>query len=153
MRMIYRIVFVFLFFTLSLSVSAQTVKTDNEKALKAEKVAFLTKKLELTQDDAKIFWPMYDEYWDRKNSILSERRKFVEEFLKESDKLSEADIINYTNRYVNSHKQETDLLAEFNTRLKSVLSPKKIMLLYQSNYEFKGYLLQKVKESGKEEKK
>ena len=153
MKIFYQIVFVFLFLALSLSVTAQTVQVDNEKALKAEKVAFLTKKLELTQDEAKQFWPIYDEYWDRKNAILTERRKFVEEFLKESDKLSDADITNYTNRYVNSHKQEVDLLSEFNTRLKAILSPKKIMLLYQSNYEFKGYLLQKVKESGKEEKK
>ena len=153
MRIVYRKFIVFLFFAISFSLSAQTTKNDNEKALKAEKVAFLTKKLELTTDEAKVFWPIYDEYWDRKNTILSERRKFVDEFLKESDKLSDADIINYTNRYVNSHRQETELLAEFNTRLKTILSPKKIMLLYQSNYEFKGYLLQKVKESGKEEKK
>ena len=69
------------------------------------------------------------------------------------DKLSEADIRNYTNRYVNSHKQETELLAELNTKLKTILPPKKIILLYQSNYDFKDYLLKKIKESRKEEKK
>lgn len=135
----------------SLSVSAQTA--DAEKALKAEKVTFLTNKLQLTPDEAKVFWPIYDEYWERKIAIQNERRKFVEEFAKDADKLSEADIINYTNRYVNSSKQETELLAEFNTRLKTILPPKKIMLLYQSNYDFKDYLLKKVKESKKEEKK
>ena len=135
----------------SLSLSAQT--TDPEKALKAEKVTFLTNKLQLTADEAKVFWPIYDEYWERKIAIQNERRKFVEEFAKDVDKLSEADIINYTNRYVNSNKQETELLAEFNTKLKTILPPKKIMLLYQSNYDFKDYLLKKIKESRKEEKK
>ncbi|MGE0079002.1 MAG: hypothetical protein AB7S48_14175 [Bacteroidales bacterium] len=152
MTKVYRLLLVVLFSAFSCLLSAQTAKTDSEKALKAEKVAFLTKKLELSPDEAKQFWPLYDEYWDRKNAILTERRRFVDEFMKESDKLLDSDIINYTNRYVNSHKQETDLLSEFNTRLKSILSPKKIMLLYQSNYEFKDYLLKKVKESGKEEK-
>lgn len=153
MSVMLRSVLVVIFLSSFFSLSAQTVKTDSEKALKAEKVAFLTKKMELTLDEAKQFWPIYDEYWDRKNHIVNERRRFVDEFLKESNNLSDAEISNYTNRYVNSHKQESDLLAEFNTRLKSILPPKKIMLLYQSNYEFKGYLLQKIKESGKEEKK
>ncbi|HPV55908.1 MAG TPA: hypothetical protein PKW61_02170 [Tenuifilaceae bacterium] len=142
---------VFCTLAFSLSLSAQT--SDPEKALKAEKVTFLTNKLQLTADEAKVFWPIYDEYWERKIAIQNERRKFVEEFAKDVDKLSEADIINYTNRYVNSSKQETELLAEFNTRLKTILPPKKIMLLYQSNYDFKDYLLKKVKESRKEEKK
>ena len=142
---------VFCTLAFSLSLSAQT--TDPEKALKAEKVTFLTNKLQLTADEAKVFWPIYDEYWERKIAIQNERRKFVEEFAKDVDKLSEADIINYTNRYVNSSKQETELLAEFNTRLKTILPPKKIMLLYQANYDFNHYLLKKVKESKKEEKK
>lgn len=141
------------FFTLAFSLSLSAQVTDPEKALKAEKVTFLTNKLQLTPDEAKVFWPIYDEYWERKIAIQNERRKFVEEFAKDVDKLSEADIINYTNRYVNSNKQETDLLAEFNTKLKTILPAKKIMLLYQSNYDFKDYLLKKVQESRKEEKK
>ncbi len=148
MRFLYSILLVFALCALGLPLSAQTVKTDSEKALKAEKMAFLTKKMGLTPDEAKQFWPLYDDYWDRKNSILTSRRKLVDEFEKDSHKLSEADIIVYTNRYVNSHRQETELLAEFNVKLKAIIPAKKIMLLYQSNYEFKDYLLKKIKESG-----
>ncbi|BDX37901.1 hypothetical protein CYCD_12560 [Tenuifilaceae bacterium CYCD] len=137
---------VFILVAFSFSLSAQT---DSEKALKAEKVTFITNKLQLTPEEAKVFWPIYDEYWERKISILNERRKIVDEFAKDMDKLSEADIVNYTNRYVNSNKQEAELLSEFNIKLRAILPPKKIMLLYQSNYEFKDYLLKKVKESGK----
>lgn len=143
---LFRRLLVFIFVAFSFSLSAQT---DSEKALKAEKVTFITNKLQLTPDEAKVFWPIYDEYWERKISILNERRKIVDEFAKDMDKLSEVDIVNYTNRYVNSNKQEAELLSEFNIKLRAILSPKKIMLLYQSNYEFKDYLLKKVKESGK----
>lgn len=143
---LFRRLLVFIFVAFSFSLSAQT---DSEKALKAEKVTFITNKLQLTPDEAKVFWPIYDEYWERKISILNERRKIVDEFAKDMDKLSEADIVNYTNRYVNSNKQEAELLSEFNIKLRAILPPKKIMLLYQSNYEFKDYLLKKVKESGK----
>ncbi len=143
---LFRRLLVFILVAFSFSLSAQT---DSEKALKAEKVAFITSKLQLTSDEAKAFWPIYDEYWERKISILNERRKLVDEFAKDMDKLAEIDIVNYTNRYVNSNKQEAELLSEFNIKLRTILPPKKIMLLYQSNYEFKDYLLKKVKESGK----
>lgn len=143
---LFRRLLVFILVAFSFSLSAQT---DSEKALKAEKVTFITNKLQLTPEEAKVFWPIYDEYWERKISILNERRKIVDEFAKDMDKLSEADIVNYTNRYANSNKQEAELFSEFNIKLRAILPPKKIMLLYQSNYEFKDYLLKKVKESGK----
>ena len=48
-----------------------------------------------------------------------------------------------------SPKRESDLIAEYNKVLLQILPPKKVMLLYQSNYEFKNYLLQKVQETKK----
>ncbi|MGD9976691.1 MAG: hypothetical protein AB7S54_02030 [Bacteroidales bacterium] len=133
----------------SFTISAQT---ETEKALKAEKVAFITNKLSLTSEEAKQFWPIYDDYWQKKDAVLNERRAFVEQYGKELDSLSEQELTAYTNQYVNYHKQEADLLIELNVRLKAILPPRKILLLYQANYEFKNYLLQKVKESGKEGK-
>ncbi len=124
-------------------------QTDTEKALKAEKIAFLTKKLELTADEAKVFWPIYDEYWEKKNKILSDRYKLANDFIQNINNISDREIVDYTNRYVDSQKREADLIAEYNKRLLQVLPPKKVMLLYQSNYEFKNYLLQKVQESKK----
>ena len=133
----------------SFTISAQT---ETEKALKAEKVAFITNKLSLTSEEAKQFWPIYDDYWQKKDAVLNERRAFVEQYGKELDSLSEQELTAYTNQYVNYHKQEADLLIELNVRLKAILPPRKILLLDQANYEFKNYLLQKVKESGKEGK-
>lgn len=140
--------FLFLFAIIAVGHRAFS-QTDTEKALKTEKIAFLTKKLELTADEAKVFWPIYDEYWDKKNKILSDRYKLANDFIQNINNLSDKEIVDYTNRYVESQKREADLIAEYNKRLLQVLPPKKVMLLYQSNYEFKNYLLQKVQESKK----
>lgn len=132
--------------TISFSLSAQTVTTEAEKAVKAEKMAFITQKLNLTPEEAKLFWPIYDEYWDRKNSILKQRRSFMNSFSENMDKLTDEEYNDYTNKYINFYKQETDLLLEFNLRFKSVLPARKVMLLYQADYDFKNYLLKKVSE-------
>lgn len=124
-------------------------QTDTEKALKSEKVAFLTKKLDLTQDEAKKFWPLYDEYWAKKTKILNDRRKLADDFIQNINSITDKEAVDYANRYVESQKREAELIAEYNNLLLKILPPRKVMLLYQSNYEFKNYLLQKVQETKK----
>ncbi|MBC7125062.1 hypothetical protein [Tenuifilum osseticum] len=147
MRQLFRILIVFIFIALGAKAFSQT--DDTEKALKAEKVAFLTKKLDLTQDEAKKFWPLYDEYWKKKNKILNDRRKLADDFIQNINNITDKEAVDYANRYVESQKRESDLIAEYNKLLLQILPPKKVMLLYQSNYEFKNYLLQKVQETKK----
>lgn len=147
MRQLFRILIVFIFIALGAKAFSQT--DDTEKALKAEKVAFLTKKLDLTQDEAKKFWPLYDEYWEKKIKILNDRRKLADDFIQNINNITDKEAVDYANRYVESQKRESDLIAEYNKLLLQILPPKKVMLLYQSNYEFKNYLLQKVQETKK----
>lgn len=147
MRQLFRILIVFIFIALGAKAYSQT--NDTEKALKAEKVAFLTKKLDLTQDEAKKFWPLYDEYWEKKIKILNDRRKLADDFIQNINNITDKEAVDYARRYVESQKRESDLIAEYNKLLLQILPPKKVMLLYQSNYEFKNYLLQKVQETKK----
>jgi len=147
MRQLFRILIVLIFIALGEKAFSQT--DDTEKALKAEKVAFLTKKLDLTQDEAKMFWPLYDEYWEKKIKILNDRRKLADDFIQNINNITDKEAVYYARRYVESQKRESDLIAEYNKLLLHILPPKKVMLLYQSNYEFKNYLLQKVQETKK----
>lgn len=147
MRQLFRILIVFIFIALGAKAFSQT--DDTEKALKAEKVAFLTKKLDLTQDEAKKFWPLYDEYWEKKIKILNDRRKLADDFIQNINNITDKEAVDYASKYVESQKRESDLIAEYNKLLLQILPPKKVMLLYQSNYEFKNYLLQKVQETKK----
>lgn len=147
MKQLYRILFIFMLIALGAKGYSQT--DDTEKALKAEKIAFLTKKLDLTQEEAKRFWPSYDDYWAKKNKILNDRRKLADDFIQNINNITDKEAVDYANRYVESQKREAELIAEFNKLLLKILPPKKVMLLYQSNYEFKNYLLQKVQETKK----
>lgn len=144
MKQLYQILLLISLIAFGGKVYSQT--DDTEKALKAEKVAFLTKKLELTQEEAKMFWPLYDEYWAKKSKILNDRRKMADDFIQSINNITDKEAIDYANRYVESQKREAELMSEYNKQLLQILPPKKVMLLYQSNYEFKNYLLQKVQE-------
>jgi len=116
--------------------------------LKAEKVAFFTQKLELTPMESDKFWPVYNEYWNRKNQLIDEKRTAMKYCSSNLDEMSDQEITRYADLYVNFQKQESDLLIEFNEMFKNVLPPKKVLKLYKTDYEFKTYLLQQIKNSG-----
>lgn len=140
-----------LYFTISLFLVFFACKPKQEKSeekLKEEKVAFFNKKLDLTTQESDNFWPIYNEYWKRKNQIYDDKRTAMKYCSKNLEKMTNEEIIKYADMYINFQKQESDLLIEFNEKFKQVLPPKKVFIFYQTDYEFKTYLLQQIKKSG-----
>ena len=58
---------------LSFSVLSMAQKGEKRKEIKdkieSQKIAFITQKLSLTSDEAKVFWPIYNEYKTKKEAI------------------------------------------------------------------------------------
>jgi hypothetical protein len=131
------------------SVAGYSQEQSKEEIVKAQKIAFFTQKLKLTSDEAQAFWPVYNEYWERKNTIISDRQAAMKYFSENSAKMSTAEAKKYADMYIKFHKEEADLLVEFHAKFLAILSPDKVMRLYQADYEFKTYLLQQIRRSSK----
>ena len=114
--------------------NAQTKSSEKEDLVKSQKIAFFTEKLSLTPEEAQRFWPVYNSYWERKNQIIEERKKAMKFAADNMEKLSPKEIERYGDMYINFHKQESDLLVEYNKKFKEVLPPEKVMKLYQADY-------------------
>lgn len=142
----------FLAFSLLLalfSVAGYSQEQSKEEIVKAQKIAFFTQKLKLTSDEAQAFWPIYNDYWERKNTIIADRQAAMKYFSENSAKMSPAEAKKYADMYIKFHKEEADLLVEFHAKFLAILSPDKVMRLYQADYEFKTYLLQQIRRSSK----
>ncbi len=135
-----------LYLALTIEVLGQS-NTEKEDLVKAQKIAFFTEKLSLTPNEAQEFWPVYNNYWKKKNVIVEERKKAMQYCSDNMDKMSSKEIERYGDMYINFLKQESDLLIEYNKKFKKLLSPDKIMKLYQADYDFKTYLLRQIRNS------
>ncbi len=102
--------------------------------VKKMKVGFLTEKLELTQDEAQDFWPVYNEYMDKKEAIVNK--------YKNND---DADAM------VDQKSEEATLLKEYNDKFKKVLPNDKVGRLHKAEKEFKSILLKELKKRQNEE--
>ena len=91
--------------------------------LQAYKIAFLTKKLNLTPEEAQRFWPIYNKYEDELRSARIENRQN-----KASEIVTEEKILNIRKKY--------------NGEFSKALSTEKVNTLFKSEREF-GNIVQK----------
>ena len=54
--------------------SQQYSKKEKIQRLKAQKVAFITNRLELTSNEAQLFWPVYNDFFKKKEELGNQKR-------------------------------------------------------------------------------
>lgn len=118
-------------------------KPDKEK-FKTMKIAYLTEKLSLTSAEAEKFWPVYNEYSEKKMTIYKEFRKDRKEMM-EDQELTDAEAEKAVNDRIIVKQKELDLEKEYLTQFKSVLPIQKVGLLYRAEENFKKDLLRKMR--------
>lgn len=148
-------IFLLLLFILSFGVTysfAQEDKTEQSirEQIQTEKIAFFTEKIGLTLSEAERFWPVYNEYWDKKNELIADRKEKMNAYLNHPESFSRKELEELANDYVNYRMEKAKLLKEYHTKFQEVLPVEKVMRLYLADYDFKSYLLNKIKKKSQD---
>ena len=129
-----------LFFS-SLSLLAQRPTLDEIKAkLRADKVAYLTTRIDLTPDEAEKFWPVYNEFDNKRVDIQMARFNLERKITHSKDTLTDDDIIKFIKEYNSNKLEEEELNVKYYERFLKILPPKKVLSLYQVEKEFLTFL-------------
>lgn len=145
-----KILFILLFCSSSLQLIAQGPGRPDRGGVREDiesmKIAYLTKKLELSPDEAKKFWPVYNQYSDELKNIKNSRRKSIRDAKEDLDNLSDAELEKIVDGDIIKRQQELDIIKKYNSQFKQVLPIKKVAALYRAEEDFKKELLEKIKE-------
>lgn len=153
MKIIKYIAVLALTFSIAFSSKAQEKKSDKEQEIQAQKIAFFTDKIGLTPEEAQVFWPIYNDYWAKKNQIYANRKDKMTYFANHSEEMNNDEMVKYADRYIRFEMELAELLDEYHVKFKKILPIEKVMKIYLADYEFKTYLLKKIRESGKDDNK
>lgn len=119
-------------------------KPDKDK-IKSLKVAFLTERLDLSSKEAQTFWPIYNEYEQKRDAMHEQKQDRVYRKMKDAENLSEKEAGELIKQYLTFEENEEELDKNFTERVSKVISAKKTMLLLRSEYEFKKQLLKQYR--------
>lgn len=136
--------------TLLLSVNVFAQRLDKKK-LKALKIAHITEQLNLTEEEAQAFWPIYNANEDaREKQQLATQKKHMN---KDFESLTEDE----AKKMIEDHfKREEALLKQekaYFLKLNKVLSAKKILILKRADHSFKRRMIKEFRERHKRSKK
>lgn len=118
-------------------------QSDMEK-LTAYKIAFFTKKLDLTPAEAEKFWPVYNDYSARKSKIQIDRISIIR-YLKQNEAIiNEKEINESADKLSQTYIDESNLTISYTNEIRKVLSPSKLIKLYQAEAQYKQQLIKEL---------
>lgn len=143
MRTIFAIVsFFFVFTQASLAQDGQ----GNEK-IEQLKIAFITKHLKLTTDEAQKFWPVYNQYEAEKKQIRQSTIGSVKE-LKDDGDFTNAEADQAILKYIEFKSKDLELTKKYITEFKKILPSTKVAKLVTAEERFKKLLAKQAQQGG-----
>lgn len=130
-----------LFLSLPFFVSAQ--RGERSKEIEAYKISYLKEKLDLSPEEAKIFWPIYSAWTAEQSALRNERREKMISFRKidEIETLSDTQVQVLINNELMFKQRDLDIEKKYYSRLKNSLPIKTVGKYYRAQETFKRDLL------------
>lgn len=144
MKKIYILAFVFLFF-----VKLGMAQEKRREEIESFRVAYFTRQLNLTSEEAKKFWPVYNEMQNEIQKLQKERRNRHRDLRDNQDNISDTELEKSINDEMASRQKELDIEKKYHERFKQILSMKKLAVYYRAQEGFKRELLRKLQDQRK----
>ena len=116
--------------------SAQDNQADNMKLvvekIRADKRLFIAKNMQLTSDEEKTFWPIYDKYQEELFLLRARTKNMINDYAKAYKKKMTNDIAkSLINEYMTIERLGLKLRKRYLSKFRKVLSDVKVMRYYQ----------------------
>ncbi|MFT5749879.1 MAG: hypothetical protein ACI93S_001152 [Ancylomarina sp.] len=119
----------------------------------AQKISYITQQLEISPEEAQLFWPIYNEMKKKKDLFHQEFRQLFRQLKKDSDNLSEKDLAQISDRIADLKVEKAKMQREYHYKFKKVLSTKQVLDLYMADKDFQSMLLRRIKGDRQRERK
>ena len=140
--------FIAIIFMFTGSVLAQNNRPGFERYLekfKSEKIAFITEKMDLTVDEAQKFWPLYNEYQDKRDELIKSRRM---EYGRNNQEMTSEELEKMVDSRIEEELKLAEMKLEFHKEVKKVIPIEKVVKLYRAENEFMNHMLNRIREQG-----
>ena len=116
---------------------------------KSEKIAFITQAIELSPAEAEKFWPVYNEYEKKKWELISDKHEMERNIREGLKEMPDQEYIKLSKELSSFPVMEGKLNVEYNDKFLKILTPRKVVLLYIAELEFRNTLLRKYRDGEK----
>lgn len=142
-----RLFLVFILLISGLHLHGQSRQVEKQDNLQQQKMNFFTENLQLTSGEAAKFWPVYNDYQNRRDKITKDRNTLLVYFESNKNNLTETEAGDLIAKYLTFQQEETRLLETYTKKFEEFLPARKVMQIYIAEMEFKKWLLQNLRQN------
>jgi|SRR5215471_995079 len=114
---------------------AQDKPADNmdvlREKLRADKKVVIAEVLELTEGEAKVFWPVYNAYQSDMVTHYDRLLKLIDTYAASYNAMTDETATSLLKQYLGLERDHVALLTSYLPRFQNVLPPRKVAKLYQ----------------------
>jgi hypothetical protein len=127
-------------------------RKDKKEQIDAFKIAFFTERVNFTPQEAQAFWPVYNDFRAKQDAMMHTFRQKYEKSLSNPDQLTDAQANELIDTFTKNMQTIQQLNQSFYTKVRTILSPQKVLKLFEAEKDFKRALLKKMNEPGDDKK-
>ena len=114
--------------------------------IQSEKIAFITQELDLSPEEAQVFWPVYNQCGKEAREAHKKMMDIFNEFRgQKGDELSDAELEKKLDAYIQANKAANQVMADWYPKFKKVLPIHKVAKLYQAEEAFQMRMINNLK--------
>jgi hypothetical protein len=121
--------------------AAQQGNERREDRIKAFRVAVFTEKLNLSAEEAQVFWPIYNEFVEKRDALNDQLRP-----QKRLDEMSDAELEAQIAKHFERQQKELELERDMFTKLRKVLPVRKVAQIPQAERELRESIVKRLQE-------
>lgn len=135
--------FILLFITI-ISIKTTFAQEQRREEIESFRVAYFTRQVGLNTEEAKKFWPIFNEMQEEIQKLHRERRNRHRAGRDNYENISDVELEKMINEEFVSRQKELDIEKKYHEKFKDVLPMKKLAQFYRAQEGFKRELLKKI---------
>jgi hypothetical protein len=117
------------------SVAAQSTPADNmdivKEKVRTDKKLFIATNMQLTESEAKTFWPVYEVYQSKLETLVDRKAKLIEKFAANYETLSDDTAKSLLDNDLSIDSDYQKLRQSYLSKFRGILPDKKVARFYQ----------------------
>jgi hypothetical protein len=120
---------------------------------KQEMESYYNEKLQLTPVEKEEFWPVYNDYYNRKIKLDEDEKNTYRYCNSNVENMSDEEIAQALDRIMQLKDQKHNLFKEYHQKFLNILSPRKVLMLYKVERDFRMHLIRQIRRRGGDDSK
>lgn len=130
---------------MSTGISTLLAQNANNPDIQAFRIGFYTKRLKLTPEEAKGFWPVHDAFTAEQKQAQKATKAKLNEISQGMLGASDDELTQLGDELLDLKQAELDLVRKYHEEFKKVLPIRKVVLLYKIDQDYKKKLLAEIR--------